>query len=297
MIIDSHCHLWRFREDEYPWIGPHERSLRRDWLPRDLRVRCTAAGIDGVVAVQARQSLVETEWLLTLARGEPAILGVVGWVPLADPELGARLDALASPALVGARHVVQGEADPDFLARPAVARGLEALADRGLAYDLLVLAGQLPQAIRCADAHPRLRCVLDHGAKPLLRPAPAARAAFGGWAAGIRELARRPNAWCKLSGLLTEAGPGWSATGLRPWLDVLLEAFGPGRLLFGSDWPVCLATAEGEAWLELVRDLLAPLSATERALVMGGTARAVYRLPATDTRMPTGMHDRFQEQP
>jgi L-fuconolactonase len=285
MIIDAHVHLWRYATAEYPWIGENDLPIRRDFLPEHLRAAIAASGVNAAIAVQARQTLAETSWLLQLARSEPAILGVVGWLPLGENRVDALLDQLATePALVAARHVVQEEPDESFLLRPAFARGLRALAVRGLAYDLLVRHHQLAQAVACVDAHPTLRFVLDHAAKPLCRGDRASRDAHAAWAGGIRELARRPNTWCKLSGLATEAGPGWSAAALAPWVDVLLEAFGPRRLLFGSDWPVCLLSTAHHGWVMAVRELTGRLSGPENAALFGGSAREAYRLAAHPAR-------------
>lgn len=273
MIIDAHHHLWRFDPAEYGWIGESDHALRRDFALPELHAELAAAGVAGTVAVQARQSLEETAWLLGLAGGSPRIRGVVGWVPLADPAIDEHLAALtADRRLVGVRHVVQGESDPRFLLRPAIARGLAALPGRGLAYDLLVREHQLPQAIACVDAHPDLRFIVDHAAKPDFR------AGLEPWAGRMRELARRPSVWCKLSGLALEAGAGWTVDRLRPWIDVLLEAFGPSRLMFGSDWPVCLLATGYGRWLESVRTLIAGLTVDERAAILGRTAVTAYRL-------------------
>jgi L-fuconolactonase len=291
VIIDSHVHLWRYDAVAYDWILPEERAIQRDFLIPELHAELDHAGMDGVIAVQARQTLAETRALFALADVSPRIHGVVGWVPLADPAIGGQLDQLgAAGPLVGVRHVVQGEPDDGFLDRPDIARGLAETARRGLAYDLLVRGHQLPRAIRCADAHPALRCVLDHVGKPRCGPAtglarsPAPAEAFARWSRDLRELARRPNVWCKLSGLAYEAGRQWSAEGLRPYLDLAVEAFGPRRLLFGSDWPVCLVHATYRAWLAAVRTTIAALSRDEQASILGDAACAAYRLDARAVR-------------
>ncbi len=267
MIVDAHHHLWRYDPAIYGWID--DDALRRDFLLPELE--SAMIGVDGCIAVQARQSVHETAWLLGLARTCQRIRGVVGWAPLDDPQLPAVLDGLHGP-LVGLRHVVQEERDPAFMLRPAFAAGLRETARRGLAYDLLVRHHQLAQAIATVDAHPHLRFVLDHLGKPDFT------AALTPWAADIRELARRPHVCCKLSGVATEIGPQWSAAQVRPWLDTVLQAFGPQRLMFGSDWPVCLPTTSHARWLETVRALVAPLTDAERDAVLGGTATTIYRL-------------------
>lgn len=272
MIIDAHHHSWRFDQAQYDWIAPGDTALRRDFLLPDLDAELAAAGVDGSVVVQARQTLDETLWLLGLARRGPRIRGVVGWVPLADPDLPDLLAPLtADRRLVAVRHVVQGESDPVFLLRPAISRGLGGLAGAGLAYDLLVREHQLAQAAACVDAHPDVRFVLDHAAKP----GPGDLTA---WSAGIRDLARRPNVWCKISGLALEAGPGWSVADLRRVIDVLFASFGARRLLYGSDWPVCLLATGYVRWLAAVRELIAACTKAEQAAILGGNAVTAYRL-------------------
>lgn len=275
MIIDAHHHLWRFAPAQYGWIAPGDTALRQDFLLPELERACAANHIDRTVAVQARQSLDETCWLLGLAARSPRIAGVVGWVPLADPDLADVLAPLvAGGRLKGVRHAVQGEANPAFLLRPEITRGLRALPACDLAYDLLVLHHQLGQAAACVDGHPRLHFVLDHAAKP-----PYASGDLIAWERDLRELARRPNVWCKLSGLATETGGRrWNAGTLSRSVEVLLDAFGPRRLLFGSDWPVCLLATGYDRWLATVQGFIAALSTDERAAILGGNATTVYRL-------------------
>lgn len=276
MRLDAHHHLWRFIPADYPWIDPADGVLRRDFLLDELAVALDGGGVSRSLAVQARQSLDETCWLLGLAGRSRRLAGVVGWLPLQDPDLEDILAPLLTGGrLLGVRHVVQDEADPGFLLRPAVARGLALVERHGLAYDLLLRPGQLDQAIACVDAHPGLRFVLDHGAKP-----PLAGGDLAGWERGLRELARRPNLACKLSGLVTEtAGPGWQVDDLVPVFAVLCTAFTPQRLMFGSDWPVCLAASGYRRWVEAVEVLIAPLTSGERAAIWSGTASSWYRLP------------------
>ena len=272
-IIDAHHHLWRYDAREYGWIDGPLAALRRDFLLPELARARTEGGVSATIAVQARQSVTETRWLLGLAAQEPAIVGVVGWLPIASPRLEAELDGIRGP-LVDLRHVVQGEA-AGFLDDPAFDRGLEALARRDLAYDLLIRDWQLPEAVRCVARHPRLRFILDHGAKPDLRPGGDLTA----WEAGIRDLARHPQVWCKLSGLVTEADwATWDLATIRRAFDVLLDAFGPQRLLFGSDWPVCLAASGYARWLGTVRTLIADLPLGDRAAILAGNAATAYRL-------------------
>lgn len=277
MKIDAHQHFWTYSADEYGWISDDMRAIRHDFLPPMLEAIHAAVGFDGSVAVQARQTLAETRWLLELARRHAGIRGVVGWVPLAATDLAAHLDALAGfAALKGVRHVVQAEPDPDFLAADAFNAGLRQITARGLVYDLLIVAKQLPAAIAFVDRHPRQMFVLDHIAKPVL-----ARDPDPIWRQHIAELARRPNVACKFSGVVTET-PGWSwdLDLVRRHFEVVLEAFGPQRLMFGSDWPVCLVAAEYAAWLQCVEACAAPLSPDEKVQLFGGTATRVYKLPS-----------------
>ncbi len=277
MIVDSHQHFWRYDPEAYDWIGDELAAIRRDFLPADLAREIAAAGVEAVVSVQARQTLVETRWLLELAEANEFIVGVVGWVPLVSPSVGDTLAELAAnPRLRGVRHVLQGEADPDFAARPDFNRGLATLRRLGLAYDVLVYERQLPAAIALVDRHPDQVFVVDHVAKPRIRDGVLAP-----WRERMHELARRPNAFCKLSGMVTEADlRAWTRETLEPYAEVVLEAFGPSRVMFGSDWPVCLAACPYSRWLATVRELCAGLSAGERESVLGGTARNAYGLDA-----------------
>jgi len=264
MNIDAHQHFWRYSPADYGWIGDDLAVLRRDFLPADLRPELAAAGIGATVGVQARQSLRETDWLLELAANHEFIAGVVGWVPLASPEAGKELERLAAnPKLKAVRHVVQDEPE-GFLRGAAFNRGVALLERHGLAYDILVHAHQLREATDFVDAHPGVTFVLDHLAKPkTLSP----------WSGDVRRLAERPNVFCKVSGLVTEVG-----LETRPYLEVALEAFGPRRLLFGSDWPVCLAVCPYGRWAGVVRDFVKELSSGEQDLVMGGNAARAYKL-------------------
>lgn len=274
MIIDAHHHLWRFDPVAYDWIGEQDRTLRRDFVLPELRLMAHEGNLAGTIAVQARQSLEETRWLLQLAASEPLIRGVVGWVPLADPALPEIVDALASPRLVGVRHVVQGETDPNFLQQPAIVRGLSEISRRGLSYDLLIKAHQLPQAIRCVQQFPALRFILDHGGKPDIRCRE-----FATWKADLAVLAQQPQVACKLSGLVTEADARtWTVAELEPYVRTILDLFGPHRVLFGSDWPVCLLGTTQRQWLDAVRGWIATWSAADQAAVLGLNAIAWYHL-------------------
>ena len=272
--IDAHHHFWRYTPAEYGWIGDDMRAIRRHFLPPDLAPELQATGIDGVVSVQARETLEETEWLLALARDAAFVRGVVGWVPLAAPDAERHLDRFRDePRLRGVRHVVQGEPE-GFLAGAAFNRGVGLLHSRGLVYDILIHERQLPEAVAFVDRHPQQLFVLDHVAKPRIR-----EAALEPWAQEIRRLAERPHVLCKVSGMVTEAHfVSWKEEQLRPYWDVVLEAFGPRRLMFGSDWPVCLVACGYGRWHELVCGWAAGMSDHEQAEIFGGTACRSYGL-------------------
>ena len=275
MRIDAHHHFWHYTTKEYGWIDDEMAMLRRDFLPVDLEREIARAGIDGVVSVQARQTLEETEWLLGLAAKHAFIKGVVGWVPLADPNVGTVLEQLAqNPKLKGVRHVVQGEPDDQFILGADFNRGVSMLAKFGLVYDILIFPKQLQPSIQFVDRHPEQVFVLDHIAKPQIKAG-----IMEPWAAQIRELAKRPNVYCKVSGMVTEADyKRWTEDQLKACFDVVLDAFGPRRLMFGSDWPVCLAACDYARWHKLVSGWIAKLSTDEQTRVLGGTAVEAYGL-------------------
>ena len=275
MRVDAHQHFWRYDPAEYDWIGEGMERLARDYLPADLAPLLTAEGIAGSVAVQARQTIEETRWLLGLAAKHPAILGVVGWVDLRSSEVGEQLrEFAANPRFVGVRHVVQNEPDVRFLLGEAFVVGLQQLHGFGLTYDLLLYPPQLPAAVELAGMTPEQPFVLDHLAKPLIKPG-----TLDPWQADLRALARHPNVSCKLSGLVTEAAwQGWKRADFAPYLEVALEAFGPKRLMLGSDWPVCLLAAEYPDVVGIVTEFIARLSDSEQALILGGTASRFYGL-------------------
>ncbi len=273
MRIDAHQHFWRYTPDEFGWIDDASASLRRNWLPEDLRPLLQAAGIDGTIAVQARQSLRETQWLLQLAECSPEILGVVGWADLRSNDVSAVIEGLlADRKLCGLRHVVQAE-PAGFLDGAEFNRGVGALGATRLVYDLLILSRQLEEATRFVDRHPNQRFVLDHIAKPNI-----AHDEIVAWKGGIRELAKRQNVCCKLSGMVTEAGDQWSEQKLQPYFDVVLEAFGTPRLMAATDWPVLTVHCTYSRWWSVLRCALAHLSPEERADVQGGVAARVYGL-------------------
>ena len=275
-MIDSHQHFWRYDPAQYGWIDEPMAALRRDFLPPDLEREMHAASVSASVAVQARQTLDETRWLLALADRHPFIAGVVGWVDLQAPDVDAQLASVAGhPRLVGIRHVVQAEPD-GFLERPAFLAGMARLERAGLAYDILVYSRQLPAAVTLARAFPRQRFVLDHLGKPDVRGGELRE-----WRRHVDRLAELQNVCCKLSGLVTEADwRAWTPGQLRPYLDAALESFGPSRLMIGSDWPVCTVAAGYKEVIGLVLDAVSEYSAAERQQMLGGTARQFWNLAA-----------------
>lgn len=275
MKIDAHHHFWSYDPVEYGWIDDAMRVIRRDFLPEHLRAEIAAVGVDGVVSVQARQSLAETQWLLDFARQHDFIKGVVGWVELISPKVGAELErCAANPKLKSVRHVVQGEPDDNFILRDDFNRGIRELRKFNLAYDILIFERHLPPTIRFVDAHPDQVFVLDHIAKPRIKDD-----VFDPWNKQLRELAKRPNVYCKASGMVTEADyTTWTEVQVRRYFDAALEAFGPQRLMFGSDWPVCLVACGYARWHQLVASWISKLSPTEQARILGGTAVEAYKL-------------------
>jgi Predicted metal-dependent hydrolase of the TIM-barrel fold len=277
--IDAHHHLWHYDKQEHDWITAGMETIARDFTVTDLQAELAPREITGSIVVQACQTLRETEWLLDLAADSPLIRGVVGWAPIADRSLPKVLEALkAHKKLKGLRHVIQAEPDDEFILRSDFNAGIGALAGSGLVYDILIYERHLPAAMKFVDRHPEQIFVLDHLAKPrikeqLLEP----------WRTSLFELAKRENVYCKLSGMVTEANWGnWSAADLRPYADAALEAFGPSRLMFGSDWPVCLLACSYQSWMETVTGFLRELSRAEQNLVFGGVARKVYSLSAPE---------------
>lgn len=273
--IDAHHHLWRYTKAEYDWIDDSMGGLKRDFLSEDLASEMVAAGVDGAIAVQARQTVEETQWLLELAERCKAIHGVVGWMPIAGGDFEEVLERFADrPKLKGLRHVVQAEPDERYILREDFNKGIRSLTDHGLVYDILIYERHLPQTIEFVDRHPNQIFVLNHIAKPRIR-----EGIVEPWAKNIKELARRPNVWCKVSGMVTEADwSHWNAETLRPYLDAVVEAFGPNRLMVGSDWPVSLVAVGYNEWFMVLRDYFARFSEAERDSIFGLTATAVYRL-------------------
>ena len=278
-VIDAHHHVWDLTVRDQPWLrAPELAPIRRSYGLKDLRPAAREAGVDATVLVQTVTVAAETPEMLALARRDPLIVGVVGWTDLTSPavpdELARLAEAPGGAYLAGIRHQVQGEPDPDWLRRPDVIRGLQAVAAAGLAYDLVILPHQLPSAAYAAAAVPELTFVLDHAAKP-----PVA-GDLARWEADLRALAAQPNVACKLSGLVTEAPPGTPAKAFAAVADIVLDAFGADRVMYGSDWPVCLLRRDYAYVMDLARMLTAGLSWAERLAVFGGTAARAYRLDA-----------------
>jgi L-fuconolactonase len=275
MNIDAHQHFWIYNQKDFNWIDDSMAGIRRNFLPEDLQPELKANAFDGSVVVQTCQTLEETRWLLKLAEHNPSILGVVGWADLRSPDIQSQLTSLTrSPKLVGLRHIVQSEPDDRFLLQPDFLRGISALEEFRLAYDILIYPKHLPVALDFVQRFPRQRFVLDHLAKP-----PIKSGEIDSWAKGIRALAASPNVFCKLSGLVTEADwKHWTPEHITPYLDVAFESFGEERLMIGSDWPVCLVAASYSRAVRVVKDYVSRLSPNSRAAVLGGNAARFWRL-------------------
>lgn len=277
-IIDSHFHIWDPDRGDYGWLTGAFAPIRRVFTPADFAVAAQPAGVIGGVLVQTWASVEETREFLALAEAHDAILGVVGWVDLCAADVGEVLDQLlAGPGgsyLKAVRHLVHNEPDPDWLGRADVRNGLQAVAERGLTYDLLIRPREIPASITLAKAKPDLRLVVDHIAKPAI-----ARGGYREWAEPFSGFAGLPNVSCKLSGMVTEADPsGWTQEQLAPYFEHALDVFGPDRLMVGSDWPVCLVATDYAGAIGLVRDAIAPLSADEQRAVLQNCAKHFYKL-------------------
>jgi L-fuconolactonase len=272
--IDAHQHFWRYQPQEYRWISDDMAVLKQDLLPEQLAPALQRHDIQGSVLVQACSRLEETRWLLEIAEQTPYVKGVVGWMDVASPELASQLDQLAHPLLRGIRHQVQDEADPaDWLSDGAVNRGIRQLQRQGYVYELLVTHRHLREGAQFAARHDQHPLMLDHFGKPDLSQG------AGHWAQQIAPFAALEHVSCKLSGLLTEPRPtGMTPDDLLPYFEVALEAFGPERLLFGSDWPVCLLAGNYEDALTLCQRATAALSHDQQDAIFGGNAYRLYNL-------------------
>ena len=278
VIVDAHHHFWDPRTADYPWLTDELAAIRRPFGPDDLAPLLKATGVDRTVLVQTRSSVDETRDFLAIAAATPFVAGVVGWVDLTADDVGGTIGALrAGPGgdrLVGIRHQVHDEADPDWLLRTDVRRGIAEVGRAGLAYDLLVRPRELPSALETVRALPNVRFVIDHLAKPDI-----ATGELEPWAGRLAPFGELANAWCKVSGMVTEADSAtWRTEDVTPFVEHAVDVFGSERLLFGSDWPVCLLAASYDRVHELARETLAELSESEREGVFGANAAEVYRL-------------------
>jgi L-fuconolactonase len=273
-IIDTHHHLWQYHPEEYRWIGPEMEVLKRDYLPDELTQLAGKTGVRATVAVQARQTLQETEWLLEVADFHPLIRGVVGWIDLCSASAETQLEEFAGrKKLVGVRHLLQDE-PAGFMEDPSFLRGIGHLGPRGLVYDLLIFPSQLPEAIRFVARFPEQTFVLDHMAKPLVRSG-----VLHPWKEELKALAEHPGVWCKISGLVTEADHvKWSYESLVPYLEAVTLAFGTDRIMVGSDWPVCRLAAEYSEVMEIPRRFFGGLGSEERNHVFNENAVRCYGL-------------------
>jgi L-fuconolactonase len=275
MRVDSHQHFWKYDVQRHSWISDEMKVLKRDYLPPDLLPELRANGMAGCIAVQADQSEQETDFLLELAGKYNVVKGVVGWVDLQSPEISERLQHYSQfNKLCGFRHIVQAEADDNFMLRPEFCRGINALKKYSFTYDLLIYARQLPAALELVSRFPDQPFVIDHIAKPSIRTGMLAP-----WAAQMRALADYSNVYCKLSGLITEADwRNWRIQDLLPYLDVVFETFGPERLMFGSDWPVCLLAGTYQQVKQLIEGFVGKLSIQQKKDIFGLNALRFYGL-------------------
>jgi L-fuconolactonase len=271
--IDAHQHFWQYDPVEYGWIPDSAGVLRRDYLPAQLKPLLSAHGLDGAVAVQARQTLAENDFLLKLADENDVVKAVVGWVDLRSPDAEEQLERYAAhPKFRGVRHVVQDEPDDAFLLRDDFRRGIELLAAFGLTYDILIYHRHLPFAVELVKRYPNQPFILDHIAKPDIK-----NGTIAPWDGHIRQLAAYGNVSCKLSGMVTEADwSGWKADDFKPYLDVITEAFGPERLMIGSDWPVCTLSADYGTTMGIVMDYIKNWDEDSREAVLGRNCAKVY---------------------
>lgn len=275
MTIDSHQHFWHYEPVKHSWIDDEMAVIRRDFTPQDLIQELTKNNVDGCVAVQADQTEAETDFLIDLASKNSFIKGIVGWVDLRSTTVEESLEKYASVKKVkGFRHVVQGEPDHNFLLRPAFINGIAALEKHSFTYDILIFPHQLGAALEFVSRFPNQKFVIDHIAKPYIKDG-----FFDGWATLIKAIAKYENVFCKVSGMITEADYGnWTKAQLRPYLDVVFEAFGSHRILYGSDWPVCLVAGSYAEVKTIIIDYIANFSAEEQKNIMGHNAMQFYNL-------------------
>lgn len=275
MRFDAHQHFWHYSPAEHTWMNGRMAVLKRDYLPGELQPLLASIGFDGTIAVQARQSLEETRWLLELSDRHSFIKGVVGWVDLCSPQLRGQLEGYSGhPKLVGVRHVVHDEPDDNFMLRPDFRRGIAQLREFGLTYDLLLFPRHLPVAARLVAEFPDQPFVLDHMAKPAIRGRRVSP-----WEEDLNRLAEFPNAFCKLSGMVTEAKwKEWRPEDFHRYLDVVIQAFGPGRVMIGSDWPVCTLSGDYVRTMGIVADYVQRFRPEIRDSILGGNCERFYGL-------------------
>lgn len=275
MIIDAHQHFWHYEPVKHAWIDDSMSVIRRDFLPDELKRIYTTHHIDGCVAVQADQTLDETDFLLRLAKEHDFIKGVVGWADLRDEHIDPVLEKYAaSKKMKGWRHIVQGEPDPNFLIRPAFLRGISYLEKYGYTYDILVFPHQLGATLELVRNFPHQKFVIDHIAKPYIKDG-----FYEGWAVLMKEIAKQENVFCKLSGMITEADyAAWNPGQITPYMNLVLESFGAERIMYGSDWPVCLVAGTYAQVKNLVVDFIKGLSQAEQEAIMGTNAISFYNL-------------------
>ncbi|MEN9909615.1 MAG: hypothetical protein RLZZ540_2764 [Bacteroidota bacterium] len=275
MIIDSHQHFWIYEAEKHAWIDDDMKVIRKNFLPEDLKIVYQENNIDGSVVVQADQTLTETDFLLDLAKKNDFIKGIVGWVDLRDSDIDIVLKYYSKfPKLKGFRHVVQGEADHNFMLRPDFLNGIAALEKYNFTYDILIFPHQLGAALELVRRFPNQKFVIDHIAKPYIKDG-----FYAGWVTLMKVISNQKNVYCKLSGMTTEADyNNWTPEQIEPYMQVVLDAFGANRILFGSDWPVCLVAGNYTKTKELVTNFIAKLSFEEQAAIMGGNAMQFYNL-------------------
>ena len=274
-MIDAHHHLWKYNPGEYGWMDDSMTILKRDYLPGELEQEVRRTGIKGTVAVQARQCMEETRWLLELADKHSFIKGVVGWFDLCSPGLENALEEFVPhPRLVGARHVIHDEPDDDYMLRHDFIQGIGQLERHNLVYDLLLFPRHLSRAEKLVGMFPRLRFVLDHLGKP-----PIKSGKLEPWKSGIQNLAQHPNVWCKLSGMVTEADhKQWDYKELRPYMEVVLNAFGTERIMMGSDWPVCRLAGEYSQVVEVVTNFIQSMDSKAQVNILYQNAVDCYQI-------------------
>jgi L-fuconolactonase len=275
MIIDSHQHFWQYEPVKHAWIDDDMFAIRKDFMPEDLKIVYQENGIDGCVAVQADQTLAETDFLLKLASENNFIKGVVGWVDLRSATVNAQLEAYSNhKKLKGFRHVVQGEPDHNFLLRSHFLKGILLLEQYNYTYDLLVFPYQLGATLEFVKQFPNQKFVIDHIAKPYIKDG-----FYDGWAVLMQEIAKQENVFCKLSGMITEADyKTWTAEQINPYMDLVLESFGSDRIMFGSDWPVCLVAGNYSKVKKLTTNFISKLGIDEQKNIMGASAIKFYNL-------------------